>query len=129
VVVDLSLDECSRVEIAMAAQISTQALSTKAARSLRLSTNFKSNTRGGSLGIVDSFSTSLDVSTDTVVIAGMESVEVAESMEGDSVFRSIVTNSGRVPCKFAFCDIVSSLSTGEETITSKDGVSSDRGAL
>jgi len=54
-VVDLSLDECSRVEVG-------------------LGTNFQGDTGGSGLGVVDSLGSSLNVRADAVVVASMECV-------------------------------------------------------
>jgi acetyl-CoA acetyltransferase len=96
---------------------------------LRFSTNFKSYTRGSGLGVINSLGAGLDVRADTVVVAGMESMQIAESVEGNGVVRSVVTDSSRVTGDFALCDVISSFGTDEEAIASKDGISCDRGAL
>ena len=72
----------------------------------RLSTNLQSNTRGSSLSVIDSLGTSFDVSADAVVVAGMEVVQVAESVESDGVFGGIVSGGGGVVGDFALCHII-----------------------
>jgi hypothetical protein len=59
----------------------------------------------------------------------MEGVQVAKSVEGDSVFGGIVADGGGVAGNFTLCDVICSLGTDEEAITSNDGVSCDSGAL
>ena len=99
------------------------------ARCSRLGTNFKSDTRRGGFGVIDSLGTSLDISADAVVVAGMECVQVAKGVESDGVFWGIVANCSGVARDFALCDVISGLSTDEEAIASKDGIGSDCGAL
>lgn len=91
---------------------------------LRLGTNFESNTRSGSLGVIDSLGTSLNIRADAVVVAGGEGVQVVETVEGDGVFRSVVTKGSRVTGDLAFSKVVGSLSSDEEAITTENSVSS-----
>jgi hypothetical protein len=81
------------------------------------------------LGIVNSLSTSLDVSINAVVVAGGEGVQVVEAVKGDSIFGSIVAEGSSIAGDVAFSDIVGSLGTNEETVATKDGVSSEGRAL
>lgn len=94
-------------------------------QNLRLGTNFKSDTRGGGLGIVDSLGAGLNVGTDAVVVAGREGVQVTETVEGDSVFGGVVTNGGGVTGDFAVANVVGGLSTDEKTVTAEDCVSGE----
>lgn len=59
-----------------------------------------------------------------MVVAGRESAQVAQSVEGDVVFRRAVSKSSRVTRNFALGDVVRCLTTDEETVASKDRVSS-----
>ena len=92
---------------------------------LRLSTDLKVNTGGGSLGIVDGLGTSLDIRAHAVVVAGSESGSVAQAVEGDSVVGSAEADSTRVTGKTALGDVVRSLGTNKESVTTEDGVGSE----
>ena len=83
----------------------------------------------GSLGVIDSFSTSLNIPGNTVVVAGGEGVEVVQPVKGDSVLRGIIPESSSITGDVATSDVVGSLSTNEETITTKNSVSSESRAL
>ena len=97
--------------------------------SLRLGTDLKGDTGSGGLGVVDGLSTGLNVSADTVVVAGREEVHVVETVDGDGVVRGTVANGRRVPGDLALGDVVGCLSTDEETVTTEHGVSGESGAL
>ena len=64
-----------------------------------------------------------------MVVAGSKGVEVVETVDGHGVFWCIVTDSSGVAGDLSISDIVRSLSTKEETIATKDGVSSESGTL
>lgn len=95
----------------------------------RLDANFQGDTTVGGFGVVNCLGASLHVSIDTMVVTGAESVEVVQSMEGDGVFWSTVTEGGGVAGHVAFGDIVCGLSTHKETITAENSVSSESRAL
>lgn len=96
---------------------------------LRLATDLEANTTLGSLGVVDSLSTCLNVTAYTVVVAGRECVEVVQGVDSDGVLWGVVANSGSVLGKLALGDVVRCLSTNEETITTNDAVSGESRAL
>ena len=77
---------------------------------LHLGTNFKRNTTSSSLGVINSLGTSFDVSRDLVVVTSGEGTEVVETVDGDSVFRSVVANGSGVAGDVALGNIVCSLS-------------------
>lgn len=81
------------------------------------------------LGVIEGLGTSLRVAADAVVVAGGVGVQVIESLKSDSIFRSVVANSGGVTGQVALGDVVSSLSTEEEAITTNDSISSEGGPL
>jgi len=109
-VVDLGLDEASSVQES-------------------LGTNLKADTLSSSLGVVDSLGTSLDISADTVVVAGSESAQVSETVEGDGVFGSAEANGSGVASDLALSDVVGSLTTEQEAVTANDSISSEGRAL
>ena len=84
---------------------------------------------GCRLGVVNSLGTSFDVGTDAVVVARGEGVEVVETVNGDGVLRGIIADSSSVAGNVALGDIVSSLGTKKEAITTDDGVCSESGTL
>lgn len=96
---------------------------------IRLGTDFERDTRGCRLGVVNSLGASLDVRTNAVVIARGEGVEVVETVKGDGVFGGIVTDGRGVASNLTLGDVVSSLGTKKETITTKDGVCSESRTL
>ena len=81
------------------------------------------------LGVIHSLGASLDVTAHTVVIAGSKSLQVVKTVNGDSVFRRVVTKSSSITSNVALSDVVSSLSTNKETITAQNGVGNESGAL
>jgi hypothetical protein len=81
------------------------------------------------LGVIHSLGASLDVTADTVVVAGGEGLQVVKAVNGHSVFRRVVTKSSSVTSDVALSDVVSSLSTNKESITAQNGVGSESGAL
>lgn len=64
-----------------------------------------------------------------MVVTCGEGVEVVEAVNGDGVLRSTVTERRGVASNLALGDVVSSLETKKETITTEDGVCGDSGAL
>lgn len=95
----------------------------------RFSTDFECDTAVGVLGVIDRLGTGLDVSADAVVVAGSESFQVVQSVNGDSVFRGIVTNCSGVTGDVTFGDIVGRLGTNQEAVTTKNSVGSKGGTL
>ena len=87
------------------------------------------DTLGGSLGVVGSLGTGLDVGRDTVVVRSGEDVQVVECLEGDGVLGCAETGGGGVAGDLALSDVVGGFSTEKETITANDGVSSQSWAL
>ena len=87
------------------------------------------DTLGGSLGVVGSLGTGLDVGRDTVVVRSGEDVQVVESLEGDGVLGCAETSGGSVAGDLALSDVVSGFSTKKETVTANDSVSSQSWAL
>ena len=81
------------------------------------------------LGVIHSLGASLDVTAHTVVIAGSESLQVVKTVNGDSVFRRVVTKSSSITSNVALSDVVISLSANKEPITAQNGVSNESGAL
>lgn len=64
-----------------------------------------------------------------MVVARGEGVEVVETVNGESVLRGIVTDGSGVTGNLALGDVISSLGTKEEAITTEDGVCGESGAL
>lgn len=98
-------------------------------KNLRLGTDFEGNAGGGRLGIVDRLGTSLDVPANSVIVASRVSRQVAQSVNGDSVFGSAESKGGRVARDLARGHIVRRLSTNEESITADDGIGGEGRAL
>ena len=73
---------------------------------LRLGSNFKVNTGGGGLGIIDSLGTGLDIGAHTMVVAGSERRSVAQTVEGDGIVRSAEADSTGVTGEATLGDIV-----------------------
>lgn len=96
---------------------------------VRLGTNFEINSGGGSLSVVDSLGTSFDIRAHTVVVAGSESRSIAQAVDGDGVVRGAKADGTRVAGDATLRDIVRSLGTNEESITTKNGVGSECGSL
>lgn len=95
----------------------------------RLSANLKANATLGGLGVIDRLGTGLNVGADTVVVARREGVEVAETVDGDSVLGRAVANGRRVPADLAVLDVVRCLSTDEEAVPAEDSVRGEVRAL
>ncbi len=95
----------------------------------RLRSDFKNNVTMGRLGVVESLGTSLGIAVDTVVVAGSVCVHVVKGLKGDSVFGRVVTDGSSVTADVTVSDVVRSLSTEEETITTNDSIGSEDGAL
>lgn len=92
---------------------------------IRLDADFEVDTGGGSLGIVDSLGTGLDIWAHTMIVAGSECGSIAQAVEGDGIVRSAKADSTGVTGETTLGDVVSSLGTKEESITTEDGVSSE----
>ena len=92
---------------------------------LRLGTDLKVNTGGGSLGVVDGLGTSLDIGAHAVVVASSESGSIAQAVEGDGVVGSAEADGTRVTGKATLGDVVRSLGTNKESVTTEDGVGSE----
>ena len=100
-------------------------MSTKISPDSRLSADLESNTLSRCLRVVDGLRTSLDISTDPVIVARSESVEVVETMNSHGILRSIATTSSGVSSNLAFGDVICGLSTEQEVVTAEDGVSGE----
>ena len=96
---------------------------------VRLRANFKRNTILRLRGVVSRTTTSLDVAADTVVVACSESAQVTETVKGDGVLGGAVAEGSSVTSDLALSNVVRSLGTEEETVTTENGVSSESGAL
>lgn len=83
----------------------------------------------GSLGVIERLSTGLGVSVDTVVVTGGVSVEVVDSLKGNGVFGRVVANGSSIAVDAALGNIVRSLGTEEEAITTNNSVGSEGGTL
>jgi hypothetical protein len=77
---------------------------------------------GASLGVPDSLGTGLDLWVDLVVVGSGEDAQVVRSNDGGGVEWLRVTNAERVSGDSSLLDIITSLSTNEETIMSDDSV-------
>jgi len=109
-VVDLGLDERGLVKVSFG-------------------TKFKGNTAMCAFVVVNSFSTSLNISTDTVVVAGGEGVQAVETVEGDGVVGLVVTKGDSEFGEAAIGDVVTGFSSQKHTVTSDNGVGGEHGAL
>jgi hypothetical protein len=124
-VVDFGLDECSLVEVTVQRDcVNVQDLGVKSG-CIRLYTDFKVNTGGGSLGVVDGLGASLDIGAHTVVIAGSERRRVTQAVDSDGIVWGAEANSTRVTREATLSDVVRCLGTKEESITTEDGVGSE----
>lgn len=92
---------------------------------VHLGTDFEVNTGGGSLGIVDSLGTSLDIGAYAVVVAGSECGPITQVVDGDSIVGSAEANSTRVTGEATFGDVVRCLGTEEESVTTEDSIGSE----
>ena len=88
----------------------------------RLNANLKVDTGSGRLGVIDSLGTGLDVWAYTVVVAGSECGPITQTMDGDGVVRSAEADSTRVTGEATLCDVVGSLGTEKESVTTEDSV-------
>jgi hypothetical protein len=109
-VVDLGLDEGRGVEVGLGA-------------------DFERDTAVGVLGVVDGAGTSLNVTAYAMVVAGREGVKVVETVEGNGVFRRVVTNSSSIAGDAAGGDVVGGLGTKEESVATENGISRECWAL
>lgn len=107
-VVDFSLHKSSVVEVG-------------------LGTDFKDNTSVSSLGIVKGLGTSFSITADTVVVTSSEGIATVKGVKSNGIFRSIVANSGSKARNATLSDVVSSLATQEETVTTDNSVGSKGG--
>ncbi|GAO49076.1 hypothetical protein G7K_3235-t1 [Saitoella complicata NRRL Y-17804] len=88
-----------------------------------LSTNFEGNSRRRLLGSPGSATTSLDEGVDLVVVRSLEDGEVVQSLDTDGVVDGGVTGTGSVAGDTARLDVVTDLSTSQETIVANNGIS------
>jgi len=108
--VNLGLDESGRVQISFAASLET-------------------DITGGSLGIVDGLRASFYITAYTVIVRSSKGAQIPESMNGDSIFWGAVAECSSISRDTTLSDVVGSLGTKKETITTDDGISSERWAL
>ena len=94
-----------------------------------LGSDFEGDTTGGGLGVVDSLGTSLDVLANSVVVRSGEGGQVSETVEGNGVVGSGVTESTSVSGDGTGGNIVRSLGTNKETISANNSVGSEGRAL
>jgi len=109
-VVDFSLDESSRVEVSLGA-------------------NLECDSGGGGIGIIYGLRAGLDVGAHTVVIARGKGAQVGEAVESDRVLGCRETDGSRILGDAGLSDIVGCFGTDEEAITTEHGVSGKCGAL
>lgn len=64
-----------------------------------------------------------------MIVAGREGAKVVKTVDGDSVFGCIVTNSGSVTRNVTLGNIICGLCTKEEPITTNNSVGSERRTL
>lgn len=64
-----------------------------------------------------------------MVVAGSEGLQVVESVDGDSIIRGVVADCSSIACDVALSDVVSSLSTNQEAVTTQNGVGGKGGTL
>lgn len=64
-----------------------------------------------------------------MVVAGGEGAQVPEAMDGDGVLWGGVTDGAGVAGDLALGDVVGSLGTDQETVTTENGVSGEGRAL
>jgi hypothetical protein len=81
------------------------------------------------LRVIDCLGTGLHVGANAMVIAGSESFQVVESVDGDSVFRSIVTDCSSVTGDIPLSNVVGRLGTNQKAIATKNGISGESGSL
>jgi hypothetical protein len=82
-----------------------------------------------SLGIPDGLSTSLEIRVDAVVVRGREDLERVLSVEGNRVLGSSVTGGGGEAGDLGGTDIVSDISSDQETIAANNDITGEGGAL
>jgi hypothetical protein len=73
------------------------------AEHLRLAADFEGNTAVSRFGIVNGFCAGINVTADTMIIAGRKSAQVVQSMKGDRIFRSIIAKGSCVIARVDYC--------------------------
>lgn len=102
---------------------------------VELGTNLKSDgalglvTSGGSLGVPDSLSTSLEISIDAVIVRGREDLERVVSMESHGIFRGSESCSSSEAGDVGTANIVSSITSDRETLAANNNIGSEGGTL
>lgn len=94
-----------------------------------LGTDLEGDITSGGLGVVNGLGTSLDVLGNLVVVRGGEGGEVTETVKGDGVLGGREADGTSVSGDGAGEDIVRSLGTNKETVTTDNGVSGEGGPL
>ncbi len=74
------------------------------------------------LGVPSSFSTSLNLRVDLVVVCSREDAQVVGRGDGSSVLRSRVSDSSRVVCDSRLLDIITSRGTSQEAILTNNSI-------
>lgn len=86
-----------------------------------LAGNFQTDVVAG-LGVPGSLGTGLNLSVHAVIVAGREDGEVVAGSDGSRVLGKAVTNGSRVLGDGSLLDIVTTLSTDEETLMAENDV-------
>lgn len=81
------------------------------------------------LGVPGSLGTGLNLSVDTVVVAGGEDAQVVAGGDGSGVLGNAVANGRGVLGDGGLLDVVATLSTDEETLMAQDSVEVGGGAV
>lgn len=64
-----------------------------------------------------------------MVVAGRESLEVVQSVDGDGIFGGVVADGSSVAGDIATSDVVCSLSTNEESVAAENSISGEGRSL
>lgn len=96
---------------------------------MRLGANLNVDATVRGLGVVSGAGTSLDITTDAVVVASGEGLEVVQTVEGDGILRGIVAQSSSIAGDVPATDVVGGFGANEETVTAKDSISGEGWAL
>ena len=96
---------------------------------MRLGANLNVDATVRGLGVVSGAGTSLDITTDAVVVASREGLEVVQTVEGDGILRGIVAQSSSIAGDVPATYVVGGFGANEETVTAKDSISGEGWAL
>jgi hypothetical protein len=131
-IVNFSLDESSRIEVTRwltEPSGSKQLRRDERKRHVRFGANLQYDTRGGGLGVIYGFRTSLYIRAHTMVVARSEGLEVGEKMASDGILRRGETGGGGVLVDTGLGDIIGSLRAEKEAITANHGIGGECGTL